>query len=202
MNWMIKAAFAMVAFGFAAGAQAAAYKCMDDKGRAVYSDIPCGKKEPPPKVEGPKILKPEIAPLTKLTEADVLRTLSLNEDYTRSYNAPDQCNLYAPDMKYLLNNQMAKPPRTVNAGRDEACQASKDNAEQLKKAGIVQVIERGPTKVSFEQGDTRANVIYDSVVRITRFDRVVSTYHCSAKEQLTVVGGKALFTATDVTCKP
>jgi len=193
-----------LAMAFATGAHAAAYKCVDDKGKANYSDIPCGKKEPPPKAEPAKVVTKAAEPavLTKLTEAEVLRLISVTDDYTRSYNHVDMCNLYAADLKYQVNNQVVKPPRTMTAGHDEACQAARDSAEQSRKAGLVVISDRGATKVSIEPGDLRANAVYELTMKLTRYDRVISTYHCSEKTQVVLQGGKVLYASIDETCKP
>jgi hypothetical protein len=192
-----------LAMAFATTAHAAAYKCMDDKGKVNYSDIPCGKKEPPPKAEPVKVVtKAEPAVLTKLTEAEVLRLISVTDDYTRSYNHVDMCAAYTADLKYQVNNQVVKPPRTMAAGHDEACQAFRDAAEQSRKAGLVVISDRGATKVSIEPGDLRANAVYELTIKLTRYDRVISTYHCSEKSQMVLQGGKVLYAAIDETCKP
>jgi hypothetical protein len=198
------AAAAICGMTLATAGHAAAYKCMDDKGKTVYSDIPCGKKEPPPKVEPVKVISKAADPavLTKLSEPDVLRLIAVTDDYTRSYNHADMCNLYAADLKYQTSNTVVKPPRSMSAGRDEACQAARDSAEQTKRAGLVLISERGATKVSIEPGDTRANAVYELTMRLTRYDRVISTYHCSAKNQVVLMGGKALFSSIDEACKP
>ncbi|MDB5802891.1 MAG: hypothetical protein JWN73_213 [Betaproteobacteria bacterium] len=198
------AAATLFGMTLAASSQAAAYKCMDDKGKAIYSDIPCSAKIAPPKIEPAKAIAKAAEPavLTKLTESEVLRLIAVTDDYTRSYNHADICNLYTADMKYQMNNTMVKPPRTLSAGRDEACQAARDSAEQSKRAGLVVISERGATKVSVEPGDARASAVYELTMRLTRYDRVISTYHCSAKNQVVLVSGKALFSSVDETCKP
>jgi len=198
------AAAAIFGMSLATAGHAAAYKCMDDKGKAIYSDIPCSAKVQTPKAEPVKAIAkaPEPAVLTKLTEAEVLRLIAATDDYTRSYNHADMCNLYAADLKYQMNNTVVKPPRTMSAGRDEACQAARDNAEQTKRAGLVLISDRGATKVSIEPGDARASAVYELTMRLTRYDRVISTYHCSAKNQVVLVSGKALFSSIDEACKP
>jgi hypothetical protein len=200
----LAAATVILGMAFGASAQAAAYRCTDDKGKTVYSDIPCARKEPPPqKAEAVRVVaRAEPATLTKLTEADVLRVITLSDDYTRSYNHAEMCNLYAADLKYQVSNEVAKPARTLSAGRDEACQAAHDSAEQSKKAGLVVATERGATKVSIEPGDTRASAIYETTVKLTRYDRVISTYRCNEKSQYVLVNGKALMVAVDESCRP
>jgi len=188
----------------AAGSAQAAYKCLDDKGRTVYSDIPCAMKPPPAPKEAVKISKPEpvVVTLTKITEADVLRTLGQYEDYTRLNNGAEMCNMYADDLKLKAELQNLKPPRVIAGGKEEICKVSKESAEQAKKAGLIQVVERGPTKVTIEAGETRATAVYDHVVKVTRYDRIISSYRCSSKDQFSLVGGKLLFSASDAVCKP
>jgi hypothetical protein len=203
---ILLAALAAASFTFwAGGAQGAAYKCQDEKGKVVFSDIPCGRKEPPPPKPEPKIL-PKVAPepvaLTKLTEPDVLRVLNLSEDYTRTNNHAEMCNLIGPDMKFRAEMQIVKPPRIFAGGKDEACQMARDNAEQSKKSGMVSLFERGPTKVTIEAGETRASAVYDVVVKLTRYDRIITTYRCSNKDNFVLVGGKAIYAGSDSTCKP
>lgn len=189
---------------WAGGAQAAAYKCQDEKGKVVFSDIPCARKEPPPPKPEPKILPKVVEPvtLTKLTEPDVLRVLNLSEDYTRTNNHAEMCNLIGPEMKFRAEMQIVKPPRVFAGGKDEACQMARDNAEQSKKSGLVSLFERGPTKVTIEAGETRASAVYDVVVKLTRYDRIITSYRCSNKDQFVLTGGKAIYTASDSTCKP
>jgi len=206
MRILFKVALVAVSLAGTAACHAAAYKCEDEKGRTVYSDIPCPKKAPPPapKVDPAKAaaLAAEPPPLAKLTEADVLRVLTLSEDYTRANNHAELCNLFAADMKFQANNQVQTPPRVLSGGREQACQAGRENAEASKRTGLITLIERGPTKVSIEPGEARATATYDSVVKLTRYDRIVSTYRCSSKDQVGLYAGKALLSATDGTCKP
>jgi hypothetical protein len=195
-----------LSLGLAASAQAA-YKCVDEKGRTVYSDIPCAMKPPPPppaaKAELVKAKSAEpAAPLTKITEADVLRVLGQYEDYTRQNNGQEMCNLYADDLKLKADMQNIKPPKVIAGGKAEICTVSKDSADQARKAGLIQVVERGPTKVVIEPGETRASAAYDMTVKITRYDRIISTYKCSSKDQLSLVSGKVLLSGSDAVCKP
>lgn len=208
-NLVMPAAALGLFFGLAASAQAA-YKCVDEKGRTVYSDIPCAAKPPPPppaakaepvKAAGAKAAEPAAA-LTKITEADVLRVLTQYEDYTRQNNGQEMCNLYADDLKLKADMQITKPPKIIAGGKTEICNVSRESAEQARRAGLIQVVERGPTKVTIEAGETRASAVYDMNVRITRYDRIISTYRCSSKDQLSLVAGKLLFSASDAVCKP
>jgi hypothetical protein len=199
------AAIAAAGFTFwAGGTQAAAYKCQDEKGKVVFSDIPCARKEPPPPKPEPKILPKvsEPATLTKLTEPDVLRAIGQTQDYARTNNHADMCGMMTADMKFKTDMQIVKPPRVIEGGREEACKLAQDNAEQSKRTGLISLIERGATKVAIEAGETRATAVYDSTVKLTRYDRIVSTYHCSSKEQFVLVGGKTQLAASESTCKP
>ncbi len=206
MNILLKAALLAAGMGIAAAGHAAAYKCQDDKGKTVYSDIPCAGKQPP-KVEPPKAAvaknaaPADAAPLTRITEADVLRMLTMGQDYSRTNSHAELCALYAPDMKYRIEFQGPKA-KTVTGGREEACKSARDSAELSKRAGLVMQSERGATKVSIEAGETRATATYVSVNRMTRYDRIVDTMQCSSKDQFVLSGGKMLITSSDDVCKP
>jgi len=204
MKTRYKILLAACAAAFAGGAQAAAYKCQDEKGRTVYSDIPCAAKIPAAPKPAAVSAKPvaEAVPLTRLTEADVLRTLTLSEEYTRTNNHVEACNIMGADMKIRADVQIAKPPRMIEGGREEACKLVRENAEQSKRSSVISLIERGPTKVSIEPGEQRAIATYDAVVKFTRYDRIVGGYRCSTKDQFALVGGKALFTSSESVCKP
>ncbi len=149
----------------AAGAEAAAYKCTDDGGHVVYSDIPCVKKAPPPPKAEPAAVVSKAADsavLTKISEADVLRLLDLNEEYAHTNNAAEACNLLAAELKFRVDYQLPKMVKVISGGRDEACQLARASAEQAKKTGLIGLTERGPTKVSIEGGELRATATYNA----------------------------------------
>ena len=62
--------------------------------------------------------------------------------------------------------------------------------------------DRGAAKVSIEPGDVRASAVYELSMKLTRYDRVISTYRCSAKSQVVLVAGKVLFSNIDQNCIP
>jgi hypothetical protein len=207
MKTLIHAVLAATALCAAGAAHGAANKCQDENGRTVYSDIPCAKKEapPPPKVQSKAEVKAKadaVVTLTKLSEADVLRVIGLTEDYTRTYDHAALCGLFATDMKYQLIDQTATPAKKISGGRDEACLAARNGAEQSRQAGLKTVIDRGPTKVDFNADATRATVVYQSTAKITRYDRILSSYKCSSRDQIALYDGKPLFAGSDVTCTP
>jgi hypothetical protein len=208
MKTLIHAVLAATALCAAGVAHGAANKCQDENGRTVYSDIPCARKEappPPPKAQSKAEIKAKAdasVTLARLSEADVLRVIGLTEDYTRTYDHAALCGLFAADMKYQLVDQTATPARKTAGGRDEACQVARTGAEQSRQAGLKTVIERGATKVDFNADATRATVVYQSTARITRFDRIISSYKCSSRDQIALYDGKPLFAGSDVTCTP
>jgi hypothetical protein len=188
----------------AAGADAAAYKCTDDGGHTVYSDIPCVKKAPPPpKAEPAAVVKAaDAAVLSKIAEADVLRALDLSQEYSHSNNAAEACNLFGADHKFRVDYQLPKIVKVVSGGHDEACRLAREAAEQSKRTGIIGLIERGPTKVKIEAGEMRASASYDVVYKTTRYDRIIDSYRCSSKDQFVLAGGKVVLVGSDSVCKP
>jgi Domain of unknown function (DUF4124) len=204
MNKILQGIIFTAGLAGAATAQAAAYKCTDDSGRIVYSDIPCAKKAPPPpKAEPAKaVSKAEAAVMTRITEADVLRAVTQAEEYTTRNNHAELCGMFAEGLKFRFTNQLVTPAKVNQGGRNDMCAFSRENAEQSKRTGMVQSIERGPTKVTIEPGETRASVSYDSVVNLTRYDRIISSYHCSSRERWVLADGKLLYVAVEGTCKP
>ena len=205
MNILLKAALLAAGMGIAATGHAAAYKCQDDKGKTVYSDIPCAGKQPPkvePKAAPAKTAAPvSTAPLTRLAEADVLRFLTVTQDLSRTNSQAELCALYAADMKFRMEFKGDKP-KTISGGREEACKSVRDSAEAAKRAGLVGQSERGATKVSIEPGETRATATYEILHRVTRYDRIISTLHCTSKDQFVLMDGKILITSSDDVCKP
>ena len=211
MNKVLQGSILAAGMGCAALAHAAAYKCTDDAGHTVYSDIPCAKKAPPPPPPA-AAAKPDPAaaaakpgdpaPVTKITEAGVLHAIDQAAEYITRNNYADLCNMYSTDLKFKMNNQAVKPPKVSQGGRSELCILDRESADQSKRSGMIQQIERGATRVTIEPGETRASATYDSVVQVTHYDQIVSTYHCSAREQWGLYDGKLLYSAMDGTCKP
>jgi len=198
-----KFALAVTAMLFAGASHAAAYKCQDDKGRTVYSDIPCMKKEAP-KAETAKatpVAAPvAAAPITRITEADVLRLLAANIDYVRTNNHTSLCDLYAPDMKFRLELQGDKG-KVISGGREDACINARSSAETSRRANLISQNERGATKITIEPGETKALAVYEYVNRLTRFDRIVMTLHCTGRDQFVLVDGKLLINSSSDVCK-
>jgi len=204
MKIRYKIAFAAVAALTAGSSQAGAYKCQDEKGRTVYSDIPCMRKEPP-KAETAAVAKaapvPVAAvPITRITEADVLRVLTTTQDYVRSNNHAGLCELYATDMKFRLEMQGDKG-KVSSGGREEACSNARNSADVSKRTNLIQQSERGATKVTIEPGEMKAVAVYESVNRLTRYDRIVSTFHCNSRDHFVLTDGKLLITSSSDVCK-
>jgi hypothetical protein len=199
MNNIVRGTFLAVFLACATAAHAAAYKCTDDAGHTVYSDVPCAKK-PPPKVEPVKVDAP--VGMVKITEADVVHVLDNVGDLTRQNDAASLCDLFADDLKFRINNQGVKPPQQGAGGKADLCKMSRDNAERAKKANTISAIERGPTKVVIAPGETHASATYASTVTVTHYDVIVSTYHCTSNEQWGLYNGKLLYSAMEGTCKP
>ena len=210
MNKILRGAIFAMGLACAAAAHGAAYKCVDDSGRTVYSDIPCAKKAPPPapppKVEAAKpVAKPgEPVALTKITEADVTRALDQTEEYITRNNHSGLCSMFAEDLKFKYSYPAAQAgaaPKVNQGGRNEMCILMRENAEQSKRTGLVQQTDRGPTKVVIEAGDARASAAYESVVKVTRYDRIISTMRCTSRAQLTLTDGKLLYVMMEDNCK-
>jgi len=205
MRYLFNVALIAASLLAATAAQAAAYKCQDDAGRTVYSDIPCAKKAPPPpKAEPAKAAAKAdaAAVMTKITEADVLRVLGLAEDYTRRNSHVEFCDMLSDDLKFTQQFQTVKPPKTISGGKAEMCLQARQSAELSKRTGMISQSDRGPTKVVIEAGETRATATYESAVKFTRYDRIIDSMHCSSKDQFVLSGGKLLLFNTDNVCKP
>jgi hypothetical protein len=204
MKTRYKIAFAAAAALIAGGSHAAAYKCQDEKGRTVYSDIPCMKKEAPKTDPAPaKAAAPTpvaAAPITRITEADVLRTLTATQDYVRTNDHTSLCALYAADMKFRLELQGDKG-KVTSGGREEACINARNSADLSKRANLIQQTERGATKVTIEPGEMKAVAVYESVNRLTRYDRIVSSFRCNSQDHFVLTDGKLLITSSSDVCK-
>ena len=204
MNHLLNVTLIAAGLLAATGAHAAAYKCQDDAGRTVYSDIPCAKKAPPPPKAEPAqaVAKADPAVLTKITEAEVLRVLGQSEDYTRRNSYAELCGMLSDDLKFTQQFPTAKPPKTVSGGKSELCLQARQSAELSKRTGMISQSERGPPKVVIEAGETRATATYESAVKFTRYDRIIDSMQCSSKDQFVLSGGKLLLVNTDNVCKP
>jgi len=206
MKTRYKIAFAAAAAIIAGSSHAAAYKCQDEKGRTVYSDIPCMKKEAPKAEIAPVKAAPAAsaaaaaAPITRITEADVLRTLTATQDYVRTNDHASLCALYATDMKFRLELQGDKG-KVTSGGREEACTNARNSADASKRANLIQQTERGATKVTIEPGETKAVAVYESVNRLTRYDRIVSSFRCNSQDHFVLTDGKLLITSSSDVCK-
>jgi hypothetical protein len=203
MKTRYKIAFAAAAALLAGSSHAGAYKCQDEKGRTVYSDIPCMRKEPPKVDIAPVKAAPApaaAAPITRITEADVLRTLTATQDYVRTNDHTSLCALYAADMKFRLELQGDKG-KVTSGGRDEACINARNSADLSKRTNLIQQTERGATKVTIEPGEMKAVAVYESVNRLTRYDRIVSSFHCNSQDRFVLTDGKLLITSSSDVCK-
>jgi hypothetical protein len=203
MNTRYKIAFAAVAALVAGSSHAGAYKCQDEKGRTVYSDIPCMKKEAPKAEAAPAKAAPAptaAAPITRITEADVLRTLTATQSYVRTNDHASLCGLYAADMKFRLELQGDKG-KVTSGGREEACINARNSADVSKRTNLIQQSERGATKVTIEPGEMKAVAVYESVNRLTRYDRIVTTFHCNSQDHFVLADGKLLITSASDVCK-
>lgn len=207
MNRHFKTALTAAAFilgaTLATSSHATAYKCTEDSGKTVYSDIPCAKKPAAKPAAATAAAAPAAVAqqLTKLTEADVVRALSTNLEYVHTNNQVELCKLYATDMTYSTEFQGPKPKK-VFGGHDEACKQASDSAELARRAGVIRQIDRGATKVTIEPGELRAVAVYETSNRLTRYDRILETYRCNAKDQYVLLGGKILLAASEEVCKP
>lgn len=207
MNRQLKTALAAAAFtltaALATNSHAAAYKCTDDSGKAVYSDIPCMKKPAPAAKPAAAAAAAPVAaaPVTKITEAEVLRVLTASQEYSRSNNHVGTCSLLASDMTFRTEFQGPKPKSTFG-GRDEACKSARESAEMSQKTGLVLQSERTTTKVTIEPGELRAVAVYETSNRMTRYDRILDSFKCSSKDKFVLIDGKVLISSSEEVCKP
>lgn len=207
MNKLLRGVFFAAGLACAAAAHGAAYKCVDDNGRTVYSDIPCMKKPAPPAAKAEPAVpaaKPAEPVPTKITEADVIRVLDQMDEYVRRNNHADQCNMLAESFKFkttIQPVQAGSTPKVLQGGRSESCVQMREGAELFKRGSVVPQTTRGPVKVVMEAGDTRASVAYDAVINMTKYDRVMMTMRCSSRAQLALTDGKLLFVMMEDSCK-